>query len=163
MWKGFPCYPVIKGWSRDALYPRFLWNMKSFNCHYSLLQIQSYRGLFRSCWPFRLCFQKKKKKESLMDFNVLNMSRSLFVLIFIYIFIYILLQRAEMSCTSARWSLTTKKWASAPKMHRLCGRENWQPRAEQRSHKTRKKCIVPSAKVRGTKKRKKENRITSGM
>lgn len=53
-----------------------------------------------------------------------------------------------MSCTSARWSWTTRKWASAPKMHRHCGRENWQPRAERQSHKTRRRCIVHSAKVR---------------
>lgn len=40
-----------------------------------------------------------------------------------------------------------KRWASAPKMHKHCGRGNCQPLAEQQSHKTRKSCIVHSAKV----------------
>lgn len=59
----------------------------------------------------------------------------------------IVLQRAEMSCTSARWSWATRKWASAPKMRWHCGRENWQPRAERQSHRTRRRCITLSAKV----------------
>ena len=62
-------------------------------------------------------------------------------------FLFVALQRAEMSCTSARWSWTTRKWASAPKMPRHCGRENWQPPAERRSCRTRRRCTALSAKV----------------
>lgn len=53
-----------------------------------------------------------------------------------------------MSCTSARWSWTTRKWASAPKRRRRCGRGNWQRRAERPSRKTRRRCTVHSAKVK---------------
>lgn len=57
------------------------------------------------------------------------------------------LQRAEMSCTSARWSWATKRWASAPRTRRHCGRESWPHREEPQSCKTRRSCIVHSAKV----------------
>lgn len=108
---------------------------------------------------YTVVFQKRCQNGSVppcvasgVDFLVQRGGLTEWCIFLLHFFFFVnlinMLQRAEMSCTSARWSWTTRKWASAPKRRRHCGRENWQPQAEWQSCKTRRRCIMHSAKVR---------------